>query len=43
MDIMKFFYIMDDEALEQVVQRGEECLMSGNIQGQAGWGFEHQI
>ena len=34
------FYDKSNEALEQVAQRGGGCYVSGDIQGQAGWGSE---
>jgi len=32
------FYSKGSEALEQVAQRGGECPIPGDIQGQVGWG-----
>ena len=40
MDIRKFFYDKDSEALEQGVQRGSGCPIPEDIQGQAGQGSE---
>lgn len=34
----KMFHNETGEVLEQVAQRGSECPISANIQGQAGWG-----
>ena len=36
----KFFYCEGHKTLEQVAQRGCECLLPGSIQDQAGWVFE---
>jgi len=33
-------YIEGGETLAWVAQRGGRCSIPGNIQGQAGWGFE---
>jgi len=41
MHVEVFFYDKGDEALAQVAQRGSGCLSTGDIKGQAGWGFEH--
>lgn len=41
LDIRKNFFFKDGETLEQIVQRGGKCSVSGNIQGQSGWGSEH--
>jgi len=42
LDIMKeVFYDKNSEALAQVAQRGGGCPISGDTQGQAGWGSEH--
>ena len=37
------FYSKGGEALAQVAQRGAGCPVLEDIQGQAGWGSEHQI
>ena len=34
------FYNKPGETLEQVAQRSCGCPIAGNVQGQAGWGFE---
>ena len=34
------FYNKSGEALAQVAQRGGECPVPGDAQGQAGWGSE---
>jgi len=35
------FIVSNSAALAQVAQRGDGCSIPGDIQGQAGWGYEH--
>ena len=39
----KFSYNKSGEAVAKVAWRGDGCSVSGDIQGQAGWGSEHLI
>lgn len=37
-----FFYAKGNKALGSLAQRGGGCPVDGDIQGQSGWGSEHQ-
>ena len=40
LDIRKKLFIVSGGTLEQFAQRGCGCPLPGDVQGQAGWGFE---